>query len=187
MDCNPGAGDRINSFALVSYIPDPLGSFLDRLRQELVSSCFAKSHVTILPPRSLAVSQQEAERQLTEYLRDSTPFRLELAGIETFGATGVIYLAVGAGTADLKRMHEYLNRGVLSFEELHSYHPHVTLAQDFPPQELEEMERLAKERWASFKAARSFDVDRLTFVQNTTTNQWLDLAEYPLENSVLAT
>jgi len=37
---DPAAWDRINSFALVSYIPEPLAGFLDRLRQELVPNCF---------------------------------------------------------------------------------------------------------------------------------------------------
>ena len=51
---DPAAWDRINSFALVSYIPEPLAGFLDRLRQELVPNCFLRAHVTILPPRPIS-------------------------------------------------------------------------------------------------------------------------------------
>ena len=44
----PTVWDRINSFALVTYIPEPLAGFLDRLRQELVPNCFLRAHATIL-------------------------------------------------------------------------------------------------------------------------------------------
>ena len=182
MDCSPG--ERINSFALVSYIPDPLGSFLDRMRRELIPSCCAKSHVTILPPRSLKISPEEATEYLTEALHDFAPFSLTLTDIEVFERTGVIYLGIGAGTTELKRMHDYLNKGLLKSEEFHPYYPHLTLAKDFPPQELADMERLAKERWATFPSRRSYEVDRLTFVQNTDLDRWLDLAYFPLGDTV---
>ena len=45
----PALGDRINSYAVVSYIPGALGEFITRLREELVKGCVAQSHVTILP------------------------------------------------------------------------------------------------------------------------------------------
>ena len=40
-------------------------------------------------------------------------------------------------------MHDRLNQNGLFSAEVHEYHPHVTLAQDFPPQELEDLARLA--------------------------------------------
>jgi len=60
MYTDPAAWDRINSFALVSYIPEPLAGFLDRLRQELVPDCFLRAHVTILPPRPICSPPGEA-------------------------------------------------------------------------------------------------------------------------------
>jgi 2'-5' RNA ligase len=179
-------GFPIDSFALVTYIPGPLGSFLDSLRQELVTSCHAQSHVTLLPPRSLAAGKEAAKRHLTDELLDFAPFLVELTGIRVFEATGVIYLGIGTGTNELRRIHDRLNANPhLSCTEAHPYHPHITLAQDFPPQELTDMERLASERWTGFKGRRSFNVECLTFVQNTTTNRWLDLADFQLGESVL--
>ena len=186
MGCHPDEGVPIDSFALVSYVPDPLGSFLDRLRAELVTSCHAQSHVTLLPPRSLAIGPEAAKRQLTDDLQDFAPFLAELTGIRVFEATGVIYLGIGAGTSEFRKIHDRLNASPrLCCMESHDYHPHVTLAQDFPPQELSDMERLASERWVAFKSRRSFNVQCLTFVQNTTTNRWLDLADFQLGDSVL--
>ena len=56
------AEQRLNVFALVIYIPDPLGRFLDDLRTELVPGCNPHAHVSVLPPRPLAVDWQVAER-----------------------------------------------------------------------------------------------------------------------------
>src|SRR5512146_3121577 len=109
MHCWPGPGDRINSFALVSYIPDPLGKFLDGLRQELILLCRAQSHVSVLPPREL-VSMERAERMLTERLAEFAPFTVELKQVSVFESTSVIYLAIGKGYSELRRLHDELNQ-----------------------------------------------------------------------------
>ncbi len=185
MQSHPGAGDSINSYALVSYIPGPLGLYLDRIRRELVSSCVAQSHVTILPPRALVASADTAKVELAEALHDSRPFEMNLEQVEVFESTSVIYLAVGSGEQQLDDLHRRLNRGALECCEYHRYHPHVTLAQDFPPQELPDMVALARARWGEFRSRRGFDVERLTFVQNTVSNRWMDLADFPLGHPVL--
>ena len=58
------AEQRLNVFALVIYIPDPLGRFLDDLRRELVPGCNPHAHVSVLPPRPLAVDWQVASEQV---------------------------------------------------------------------------------------------------------------------------
>lgn len=186
MLCHSDEGDRVNSYALVSYIAGPLGTFLDRMRRELVPSCCAQSHVSILPPRSVAFPEPLIHQQLAEELQDSTPFTVELTRVEVFQSTSVIFLDIGEGRDQLKRMHDRLNRDRLASDEPHQYCPHITLAQDFPPQELPDMRRIAEDCWADFRGSRSFEVQTLTFVQNTTLNRWIDLAEFPLGDSVLA-
>ena len=42
----------MNQFALVIYIPDPLGRFLDDLRRELAPDCVPHAHVSVLPPQA---------------------------------------------------------------------------------------------------------------------------------------
>lgn len=187
MQSNPEApepGEPINQYAVVAYIPGALGKFLDDLRKRLVPSCVAQSHVTILPPRTLQITPEEAKSELEFELADFAPFRMELGSVEVFATTRVIYLAITAGAVELTSMHDCLNREGLFFKENYLYHPHVTLAQDFPPQEMEEMTQVAAEQWASFQHERSFCVEALTFVQNTTANRWLDLREFPLGEPV---
>jgi 2'-5' RNA ligase len=186
--CN-GEGEGINSFALVSYLPSPLGEFLDRLRMDLVCDCRAKAHVTILPPRPLLCPPPEAWRELAERLQDVPPFHVELGDVEVFPVTQVVYLSVIAGGAELKRLHETLNAGRLAFEEPFEYHPHVTLAQDLevsgePSSGVAEVTELARARWHEFQHRRGFVVDKLTFVQNTLGNLWTDLNGFPLVSSV---
>jgi 2'-5' RNA ligase len=174
--CN-GAETKINSFALISYLPEPLAGFLDALRCELVPRCQAKSHVTVLPPRPLATGLPErAWLNLNDCLDAFPPFRVELASIEVFRGSNVIYLSIGAGCRELERMHTELNRGSLQFAEPFEYHPHVTLAQELSPADVEAAAELARRRWREFPYSRSFMVERLTFVQNTLENRWADLA-----------
>jgi 2'-5' RNA ligase len=101
---------------------------------------------------------------------------VELASIEVFPGTNVIYLSVGAGYRELEKMHAALNRGPLKFAEPFEYHPHVTLAQELRAEDVEAAAVRARSRWREFPYSHSFMVDHLTFVQNTTENRWADLA-----------
>jgi 2'-5' RNA ligase len=183
--CN-GGGEAVNSYALVSYLPDPLAAFLNRLRNDLVDQCHSKAHVTVLPPRPLPVPSLEAWLQLQEHLQDVEPFRVELDGIEVFPVTDVIYVSVGAGFAELEKLHVDLNRGALAFQEPFIYHPHITLAQHVAPDQLASRVALAQERWREFTGPRGFLIDRLTFVQNTLDDRWLDLNAFQLAGPVEA-
>ncbi len=185
--CN-GEGEGINSFALVSYLPSPLGEFLDRLRRDLVCDCRAKAHVTVLPPRPLVCPPEEAWRELALRLQDVPAFRVELGDVQVFPVTQVVYLSVIEGGAELKRLHETLNTGRLRFEEPFEYHPHVTLAQDLEIGDngsgVTEIAEMARARWREFPPRRDFMVDKLIFVQNTLGNLWTDLDGFPLASGV---
>src|SRR5579872_2290857 len=119
--CN--GGGQVNSFALVSYIPQPLAGFLDRLRAELVQECHARAHVTVLPPRPLPCNTEEAWRALQAGVQDFQPFLVDLGPVEIFPVTQVIYISVLSGHAELKRLHAMLNTGQLAVEEPFVYHP----------------------------------------------------------------
>jgi 2'-5' RNA ligase len=181
MFADPIAGrDRINSYALVSYIPDPMAGFLDRLRQELVPNCFLRAHGTILPPRPITSSPREAWDRLCFEATRFEPFDVELTGVEVFPVSDVIHVAIGNGTDQLRTMHAAMNVGGLKFTELYPYHPHVTLAQNLKPDELDELIRVARQRWKEHGHPRSFRVEALTFVQSTRWKEWIDLGEYRL-------
>ncbi|MGE5645873.1 MAG: 2'-5' RNA ligase family protein [Acidobacteriota bacterium] len=180
MECGPDGSNPINCYALVAYIPGPLGEFLDQLRVELVPACVPKAHVTVLPPRSLAGTVDDALAELNGALTDLLPFRMEARSVEMFHDTSVIYIGLGAGWSELQRIHDRLNRGPLAFEEPFPYHPHITLAQEIGSGEVSEIFERARRRWEEYQGPRTVAVETITFVQNTDKNRWLDLAHWSL-------
>jgi 2'-5' RNA ligase len=170
----------INCFALVTYIPGSLGEFLDHLRRELVPACVPRAHVTILPPRPVSAPVEAAVEQLNGWIADTPTFEIEARQVEIFGTTSVIYIGLGAGREELQGIHDRFNSGHLGFAEPFAYHPHVTLAQDLLPDQVQRVHEEAKRRWAEFKGERAFAVETVTFVQNTSDNRWLDLAHWTL-------
>jgi len=177
LEADQGEAARINSFALVTYIPEPLGSFLDGLRKELVPECSLRSHVSILPPRPLFHSEQAAHDQIEQECRRTPRFRIEAGSIRVFPVTNVIYIEVATGEDELRQMHDSLNADVLQFKEAYFYHPHITLAQQLPAEQILMAYELAQRRWREYQQVRGFDVDVITFVQNTHSNRWIDLSE----------
>lgn len=178
--CLVPAGERLNVFALVIYIADPLGRFLDDLRRELAPGYKPHAHVSVLPPRPLTVDWRNASEQARSLTEGWTPFDVELTEIGIFPVTNVVYVEVGRGAAELESMHRAMNAGPLGFNEPFPYHPHVTLAQEIPPVQVTEVHDIARARWREFRGNRRFRAERTVFVQNTLRNCWIDLAEYSL-------
>ena len=174
------AEQRLNVFALVIYIPDPLGRFLDDLRRELVPGCNPHAHVSVLPPRPLAVDWQVAGEHVRVCAGNWAPFDVVLGRIRMFPVTNVIYLELGEGAAGMCRIHEAMNSGALKFDEPFAYHPHITLAQEIPPGQVAAVHRRAQELWEGYTGPRGVRAERIAFVQNTLGNCWIDLAEFPL-------
>ena len=176
----PPLRERLNLFALVSYVPDPLGRFLDDLRRELVPHDNPRAHVSILPPRPLMVDWSVASREVRALTDLATPFDIELLEVKVFPVTDVIYLELGSGASELRSLHNAMCQGTLEFREPFSYHPHLTLAQEIAPQDVEATRATAVRRWHEYRGARRFRVERVVLVQNTLNGCWIDLAEYSL-------
>ena len=125
-------GERLNVFALVIYIPLPLGRFLDELRRELVPHYNPHAHVSVLPPRPLTVDWRIASDQARTLSEGWAPFDVALSSVEVFPLTDVIYIEIGAGAKELYELHAAMNTSALAFGEPYPYHPHITLAQELP-------------------------------------------------------
>ncbi|MFN0166393.1 MAG: 2'-5' RNA ligase family protein [Bryobacteraceae bacterium] len=180
MDGLPDSEARLNCFALVTYIPDPLGRFLDDLRQELVPGCRPRAHVTILPPRPIFSEPEVASEQVGAAAMETEPFEIQCGEVAIFPVTDVVFLELRNGARQLRDLHHQLNSKHLEFREPFPYHPHITLAQDLPPGTVQAVAELADRRWREFRFDRSFPVENLSFVQSTAGNKWIDLAYHPL-------
>jgi len=180
MLCDPTRRERINSFALVSYVPGPLGAFLDDLRQELVPGCFLRAHISVLPPRPLQIPSEDAWRHICGLAPMFPPFELTLTDVRVFPVSDVIYLAMAPDTDRLGEMHAVLNSDALECTEAFEFVPHITLAQELKPEEVPVLKEIAERKWAEHRGPRSFRVETITFVQNTEGNNWIDLGEFRL-------
>ena len=181
MPCESGGGEQANSFALVAYIPDPLRKFLDDLRRELAPGCTPRAHVTILPPRSLSGSPEAAMETVRARMSNFSSFEVRAGEVATFDNSHVVYLTVADGRDELEHMHRVLNTGPLKFAALYDYHPHITLAQDLTAEQCAALAAAARRRWAEYPHSRAFPVESLVFVENTSPNQWTDLAHFQLD------
>jgi 2'-5' RNA ligase superfamily len=174
------AEQRLNVFALVIYIPDPLGRFLDDLRKDLVPGCNPHAHVSVLPPRPLRVEYPVAAEQVHDCAAGWTPFEIALGEIQIFPVTNVIYIELAKGADEMYRMHAAMNSRALDFHEPFAYHPHITVGQELSEGQVAAAAARAGDLWAGYTGPRTFRAERTAFVQNTLVNCWIDLAEFSL-------
>jgi len=180
----PVEGERASLYALVIYLPDPVGIFLDKLRLEMAPGCNPHAHVSVLPPRPLPVEPEAAIEEARAILEVFPPFDIELGGIEKFAATDVVYISVKEGAEQLRQMHGSLNRDAMAFAEPFAYHPHVTVAQEIKdPARVEELLGLGARRWREFQGPRCFRAETAVFVRNIRGNIWRDLANGKLRGT----
>jgi 2'-5' RNA ligase len=97
----------------------------------------------------------------------------------------VVHLTIGEGSAKLIRLHRVLNHGACGHMETFYYHPHVTLAQNIPLDDVTRASEIAMERWQSYQGPRHFALERVTLVQNTVDNTWQNLREFDLRTPVI--
>lgn len=146
----------LGSFALVSYVPEPLGSFLHSLRQILPAEKDTQAHITILPPRPLKVPVQTAILQTQAVLERFSPFEVHLSLVDSFPRTNILYLDVGDGLNFLYEMHAALSTGDLGHAEAFEFRPHLTIGGPVPPEQLEPVKRLTEQKWRSSPHAPGF-------------------------------
>ncbi len=170
----------LNSYALVAYIPDPLGAFLDDLSRSLVPGCQTHAHVTILPPRHINGVVEDALDVLARETRTIAPFELQVSEIKIFDVTSVIYASVGLGRDRVIELHKKLNVDALYSEERFAFHPHVTLVIDSEHADIHALAGEARRRWSEFPKSRRFLVESFHFVHNVALNDWEEIAVYDL-------
>jgi len=176
----------VEAFALVAYLPEPLASFVNRVRHELAPGCRLRAHITLLPPRQIACDAAFASRQLQAAIGHARAFRIELKDIQVFPVSEVVHLSIGAGCGELKELHAQLNQGPCRWSELWNYQPHVTLAQELDPAVVSHARDIAEQRWREYAGPRDFTLDKVAFVQGRADRGWVDLEGFELLSPVLA-
>ena len=174
-------------YALVTYVRNPVGEFVEQLRQELHPTIsHMAAHLTILPPRELAGSEASALEFLEEACSHVIPFSVELGDMETFlPTTPTVFIQVKRAAYRIRELHDQLCRKGLRCSESWPYIPHVTILKTETNQQASAALTVARQRWAEFPGEREVRVEKLMFVRETG-NRWQDVAPVLLGHGQLS-
>ncbi|MFK3984574.1 2'-5' RNA ligase family protein [Micromonospora sp. NPDC050397] len=127
-------------------IPEPWGELLTRRRAEAgdPQAAYVPAHLTLLGPTEIAPEHLPAiEAHLDKVATSHPSYTLHLRGTGTFRPiTEVVFVAVAAGISECELLAEAINQAPgLRRETRFPYHPHVTVAHDVDPAELDRVYR----------------------------------------------
>jgi len=140
------------------------------------------AHITILPPRRLNGSEQEAIALVESICDNAQPFSVTLGDVENFfPITPTVFIRVAFGAYRVREFHDMLNSGPLFYDEQWPYMPHLTIAKVDTIQIASKSLEISRKRWATFEGPRTAMIEELTFVrQAEDMDHWIDLASVPL-------
>src|SRR5436190_14565298 len=169
-------------YALVAYVKNQVGEFVENLRKELHPELpHLAAHVTLLPPRCLQGSEENAIATLEELCRQIEPFEVSLGEIETFiPVTPTVFIRVAHAAYRMRELHDLLNIDGLATKEEWPYMPHLTIVKMGAEEQAQYAYRVARTLWAEFEGNRCNEVRDLTFVREEAPYHWVDLATVPL-------
>ncbi len=173
---------RTQRYALVAYVKNPIGEFVESLRKELHPELpHLAAHVTLLPPRLLRGTESNAVETMERLCLEVEPFEVSLGEVETFiPVTPTVFIRVAHAAYRMRELHDRLNVEALEYREEWPYMPHLTIVKMSAEDQAQYVYRVARQRWADFDEARCIEVRDLTFVREEALNHWVDLAEIPL-------
>lgn len=174
-------------YALVAYLKNAAGEFVENLRRELHPDLpHLAAHLTILPPRPLHGTESSALQIMERICEREEPFHVTLGTVETFApVTPTIYIRVETASR-MSELHRKLNIEVLQYKEEWPYTPHLTIAKMGAQHAAESAFDVARERWSGYQGTRRILLERLTFVREEAPNQWIDLAPVVLGRSLVS-
>ncbi len=175
-------------YALVAYLRNDAGVFVESLRRELHPDLpHLSAHLTILPPRRLRGTENSALQLLAQVCGSEDPFEVTVGDVETFlPVTPTIYIRVQNGGERMIELHSKLNTEALAFEEEWPYIPHLTIAKMSGEEPARLAFQIARERWSDYSGSRRILLERLTFVREEVENRWVDLAPIPLRGRLVS-
>ena len=165
-------------YALVAYVQNQIGEFVENLRQELHPELpHLAAHVTLLPPRFLCGPESSALETLEEHCKEVEPFEVSLGEVETFiPVTPTVFIRVAHAAYRMRELHDRLNTSALICTEEWPYMPHLTIVKMSVEDQAQYAYRVARTRWAEFNGGRCIEIRDLTFVREEAPYHWVDLA-----------
>lgn len=155
---------RWGFFALVTYIPDPLRSFVEELRQTLPGNDSTQAHITLLPPRVLRVPVETASGLVRRILCAFPAFEVKLSKVRRFPETCFLYLDLAEGDSLVHNLHAALNTGDLADMEEFEFRPHLTLGGPVAAGKMDSAQKQAELTWGSARCSPQFTIDEIVFL-----------------------
>ena len=167
--------------ALVTYLPDPLASFLTQVRQSLGGENIPEAHITFLPPRPLRVPVEEAADEIRHVLLDVDTFEVELGTVKLFPTTNILYIDVVAGQRELFNLHEALNIGTLFADEQYEFVPHLTLSGALVSHSIAAAQAMVDNAWNQCGLSSRFLVSELVLLRQSSGEHWTRVSSFRLK------
>jgi 2'-5' RNA ligase len=174
MKIDPSDLPESGSFALVAYIPSPLGDFLQSLRHRLPGEEKPQAHITVLPPRPLKAPLDAAATLAKRILRGFRPFPVILSNVKVFSETNILYLEIAKGNDKLHQLHDALNTGVLAHEENFEFLPHLTISGPVLADHLAKVKKSAAQAWKKHEGNKGFEVNQVVALWQPPRGSWDD-------------
>ena len=161
-------------YALVAYVRNPVGEFVEHLRRELHPELpHLPAHLTVLPPRCLQGGELLALAMLEEVCSQVNPFEITLGDVETFvPVTPTVFIRVAHAAYRMRELHDQLNTKALAADEEWPYMPHLTIVKMSAEEQAQQAFMTARDRWAEFEGGRHIQVKELTFVREEEQNRF---------------
>jgi 8-oxo-dGTP pyrophosphatase MutT (NUDIX family)/2'-5' RNA ligase len=129
---------------VIVLLPEPLAAHVQAWRRAFRDPAreLIPPHLTLVPPQTVAEEDLQAAVGLVDRAAaEAVPGLVELRGAATFlPETPVAYLVVSEGVPTLRTLEEALRTPPLD-QRSFPFHPHVTVTQDRPAEELEAVAR----------------------------------------------
>ena len=158
-------------------VPQPYGKELQTWRRRLGDPAAMRipPHVTLLPPTEVDNgSLGGIEEHLRAVAARHSAFELHLRGAGTFRPiTDVVFVMVSRGISECEQLQADIRGGPLVRELHFPYHPHVTVAHDVSPDQMD----AAYERLGTFDAR--FQVWGFTLFEHGADGRWRPQQDFP--------
>lgn len=160
-------------------IPEPWGARLTARRAEAgdPQAAYTPAHVTLLGPTEVASAALPAiERHLEKVAAAQQPFTIHLRGTGTFRpVTEVVFVTLAVGISECELLAEAIaSADDIDRDARFPYHPHVTVAQDVPAEQLDAV----FEDLAGFSV--KFDVASFTLFSHGGEGPWRPRRDFAL-------
>ena len=173
-------------YALVAYVRNATGRFVESMRRELhPDHSHLPAHITILPPRYLSGTEEQALSMLRQEIPKLDAFSVRLGDVQTFfPTTPTVFIRVVRSAHRLREMHDRLNAGPLACGENWPFMPHLTIVKMPEPGQTQSALEQSRRQWGQFSGSPEVEISELTFVREGENNQWIDLEMISLRKPV---